>query len=329
MDIKQSIKSFKKIELSVIIPVYNNEDSLLELYKRLTNTVEIKLQLTYEIILIDDGSKDNSWNIIEALCKKNSKVKGIKLTRNFGQHPALMAGLKHARGSGAVLMDADLESPPEDIKKLLVKAREGFDIVHGVREKRKNNLLRMIGSKINHWLLRKLLGVSLPDALAPLRYISRKVIIETIKIPEQSRYLVVLMIWLGFKQGYVLTKHYKKQGQKSHYSYWKLVKMTFDLILGFNPSILRLITWIGFFISLGVFIIGIYYIIIRLIYSTIIPGFTSIILSITFLFGMNFIFLGVIGEYLAKLFTTSQGRPYYVIDKRNNFNLETTFDDKL
>ena len=148
MDKKPSIKSFNKIELSVIIPVYNSEDSLLELYRRLKNTIENKLKLTYEIILIDDGSRDGSWNIIDGLCKKNSMVKGIKFTRNFGQHPALMAGLKHARGNGAILMDADLESPPEDIKKLLIKAREGFDIVHGVREKRKDNPIRIIGSKI-------------------------------------------------------------------------------------------------------------------------------------------------------------------------------------
>lgn len=314
------LKSLEKLELSIIIPVYNNEDDLNELYGRLKDTMENELRISYEIIFVDDGSTDNSWNILEDLCKKNYIVKGIKFTRNFGQHPAFMAGLKHAIGSGAILMDADLESLPEDIGKLLAKAKEGFEMVHGIRERRKGNPIRIIGAKIYYWLLRKLLKVSWPDAGAPLRYISRKVIDETIKIPEQSNYIVVLMIWLGFKQTYVLTGHNKRKEHRSHYSYWKLFKMTLDLILGFNTSILRLITGTGFFISFVVFVIGIYYLIVKLLYNKVLPGFSSIILSITFLFGVTFIFLGVISEYLAKLFISSQGKPYYVIDRRKNFS---------
>lgn len=319
MDKKRRINIFMKPELSIIIPVYNGSDDIPELYERLVGELEHKMNLAYEIIFIDDGSQDNSWNIIESLCNKNLKVKSIKFTRNFGQHPSIMAGLKHANGDGAILMDADLESSPEDIGKLLLKAKEGFDIVHGVREARKGKPARIIGSKIYHWLLNKLLGVSLPDAAAPLRYISRRIIDETIKITEQSRYIVILMMWLGYKQAYVKTKHTKRIGHSSRYSNWKLIKMTVELILGFNPSILRLITWTGLIISFMVFLIGIYFLILKLVNNSIMPGFTSLVLLITFLFGVTFIFLGIISEYLAKLFTASQGRPYYVIDRSCNF----------
>lgn len=314
------MNSLTKPELSIIIPVYNGEDSLQELYLRLKNTLENKLKKTYEIIFIDDGSNDSSWNIIESLCNKSPKVKGIRFIRNFGQHPAIKAGIEHASGSGAILMDQDLESPPEDIKRLLAKAREGFEIVHGVREERKGNLVRIIGSKIYYWLLKKISGVSLTGAGASLRYISRKVMDEIKKIPEQPKYIVALIIWLGFKQAYIKTKHSKVSGKKSHYSYWKLLKMTIELILGFNPRLLRLITFTGFFISFIVFVMGFYYLIIKLVYNTVMPGFTSVILSITFLFGVNFIFLGVISEYLAKLFIALQGRPSYIVDEKKNLN---------
>ena len=302
--------------ISVVIPVYDNEENLDELYNRLKKVMD-SLTDSYEIIFVDDGSKDNSWTIIEDLHNRDDKIRGIKFSRNFGQHPAIMAGLKHSRGNAAILMDADLQNPPEEIPKLIVKAQDGFDIVYGVREKRKDSLIRIMGSKIYHWLLKKLLGVSLPDLGSPLRYVSRKVIDELIQIPEQTRHTFVLMAWLGFKPAYVIAKHdASKPRKKSRYSYWKLIKMTFELMIGFSPNILRFITGVGFFISLGSLAVGTYYLAVKFICNRILPGFAAIIVSITFLFGITFIFMGIISEYIAELFQASRGRPYYVIDKK-------------
>jgi len=301
--------------ISVVVPVFNEQGSIQELYTRVENTFTQSIfHYSWELLFVNDGSSDQSKQILTRLSNTDKRVGVISFTRNFGQHPAIMAGLRHASGDYVVLIDGDLQNPPEEIPKLLAAAEQGYDIAYAIRQKRKDNLIRRFGSWFFHKLLHILLGLKLPDSNSLFRVISRKVVNELVTIKENSRHLVVLMMWMGFKSIGVVVRHDVRKAGESKYSLYQVAKLTFDMVMGFSPVLLRFIVFLGFIISSGAFCTGSYFIYCKLLYKTVVPGFTALAVFITFFFGVTFIMLGIIGEHIAKIFQGILDRPYYVID---------------
>ncbi len=303
----------KEVAISVVIPVYNEEEVLPELHRRLTRTMK-DIGQTYEIVFVDDGSKDRSFEILKTLKEQDEHLRIIKFTRNFGQHPAIMAGFNNCVGEAVVLMDADLQNPPEEIPKLLEKFREGYDIVYGVRERRKDPLHRRIGARIAKWLVRKVLKVDILDSLTAFRVMSGRVLDTLTQMKEQQYYIGALMAWMGYSSATVPVRHAERFTGKSHYSMYKLIFMTIDMLIGFSYVPLKWASKTGFALASISLLYG-FYILIRALAGRVgVPGYASIFAGMMFLSGVQMIFLGVIGEYLARIYREAKGRPYYVID---------------
>jgi glycosyltransferase involved in cell wall biosynthesis len=304
----------KEVAISVVIPVYNEEEVLPELYRRLTRTMK-DIGQTYEIVFVDDGSKDRSFEILKTLKKQDEHLRIIKFTRNFGQHPAIMAGFSNCVGEAVVLMDADLQNPPEEIPKLLEKFREGYDVVYGIRGERKDSFYRKIGSGLAKWLMCKILKLDIPDSVTSFRIMDKRVIDTFSQIKEQHYYIAALMAWMGYSTASVPVEHAERFAGESHYSVRKLVFMTIDMIIGFSYAPLKWASKIGFGLSSVSLLYGLYILVRALTGRVGIPGYASLFVGMMFLSGIQMMFLGVIGEYLARVYREAKGRPYYIIDK--------------
>jgi polyisoprenyl-phosphate glycosyltransferase len=310
------------MKFSIIIPVFNEEGNIPELYRRLTAVMEKQCRddgvavESYEIIMVDDGSKDSSWKMIRELSGNDRRVKGISFSRNFGQHPAIMAGFRKCSGDVVILMDADLQNPPEEIPRLIDKLKEGYELVYGVRAERKDSVWRRIGSRIVHKLFLKLLGgFDIPDAVTAFRAMRRKVIESFLEIKGRHFYIAALMAWMGFKSTTVKVRHDGRYSGQSKYKLSKLIFMTMDMIVGFTYKPLKIASISGFTISAISFLFALYIIIRRLFFSIGVPGYASIIVAIAFFSGLQILFLGIIGEYIARIYREAKGRPYYIINE--------------
>lgn len=302
----------KSLTYSVVIPVFNEEDNLEVLYERLTK-VMVSLNEPYEIIVVDDGSKDKSFQILQGLHKNDSKVKVIRFTRNFGQHMAITAGLDNSKGENVIIMDADLQDPPEEIPKLIVKQKEGYDIVYGYRRIRQDNLFKRITSKVYLWLLAKLTRQTVNPDITPLRIISRRVVDYMSQLRERSRFYGGLVSWLGFPFATVDIKHSERYRGKTKYNLRKMLALATEGIISFSDLPLRLITYFGLTVSVVSFIIGIVILIRQLIWDFQVAGYTSTIVSLFFLGGILLLVLGVIGQYIGRIHIEVKKRPLYVI----------------
>ncbi len=303
-----------EIAISVIVPVFNEEGNLRELYSRLQQTL-VALG-SYEIVFIDDGSSDGSLQVLRELQAADSAVTVLKLTRNFGQHPAIVAGLHRVKGEAVVLIDADLQNPPEEITKLYEKYLEGYDVVYGVREGRPDAGWRIMGSRgvvrLSEWLL----GLKVPDdMISGFRIISRKVVTTLNSIREQQYDTSLMMVYLGFSHAGVKVRHDSRKFGKSKYSTWKLIYLTLDMLIGFSDLPLRAASYTGSAMALLAIAVGAYMGVRRVLGIIDVPGYASVFVGITFLAGIQLLFLGVLGEYVARIYREMKGRPYYVIDK--------------
>ena len=308
------ISTDKEVGISVVIPVYNEEEVLPELYRRLTRTMK-DIGQTYEIIFVDDGSKDRSFEILKTLKEQDEHLKIIKFTRNFGQHPAIVAGFNNCMGEAVILMDADLQHPPEELPRLLDRFREGYDIVYGIRKRRRDPFYRRIGARFYGWVMRRALNIDVSDSATSFIVLNRRVIDTFARIKEQNYYISALMAWMGYSSSSVMVEHAERFAGSSHYSMRKLIFMTFDMVIGFSYAPLKWASKAGFGLSLISFLYGLY-IFIRALFGRIgIPGYASILVGIMFLSGIQMMFLGVIGEYLARIYREAKGRPYYIVDK--------------
>lgn len=304
------------LEISVVIPIYNEEGNVPELYRRLKNVLENELKATYEIIFVDDGSKDNSWNIIEDLHKQNSNIKGIKFSRNFGHHIAISAGLDCCKGDCVVLMDGDLQDPPEEISKLYKKLKEKYDIVYAIRKTRKDPFLKKLVSKFFYGFFKILSKVEIPIDSGIFRIISRRVVDSFRSCREKSRFLSGLMSWTGFSQIGVETKRDARYAGRTKYGLFKSIKLAIDSITSFSYFPLRIATYVGFFIALLSFIMGIYMLIKKIFLGIPILGYASIIVSVLFIGGVQLLIIGIMGEYIGRIYTEVQNRPMYVIGEK-------------
>jgi dolichol-phosphate mannosyltransferase len=272
----------------------------------------------YEIILVDDGSKDNSWKEIENISSTDAKVKGIKLSRNFGQHYAIIAGLEQATGEWIAVMDCDLQDNPEEIPALYNKAQEGFAIVTASRTDRKDPFLKKCSSRLFWKTLSYLTGMSLNYKVANFGIYHKDVIKAITSLKESIPFFPTMVLWTGYKRTTIGVEHGFRHSGETGYSYYRMIKLAIDIILANSDKPIRIVIRVGFGISMISFLIGLYYFVLHLANKIIIPGFTSLIISIWFLGGLTILILGILGLYLGKTFEGVKGRPNYIIEKTTN-----------
>jgi len=305
--------------LSVVIPLYKCSAAIPELTSRLEESLP-EIHEDYEIIFVNDGSPENDWDIVTGLAKENPKIKGINLSRNFGQHYAITAGLVHASGERIVVMDGDLQDQPEEIKKLYDKTKEEYDIVLGRRTHRKDNFFKKLFSKLFYHLFSYLTNTQQDASIANFGIYSHKAIEAVLSMKDSIRYFPTLIQWVGFRKTAIEIEHDKRQGGKSAYRLSGLFKLAINNIIAFSDKPLRITIRIGFIISTLSFILGIVYLIRYLIGDITVLGFTSLIISLWFLSGIIISILGLLGIYIGKVFDKVKDRPVFIIDQKINLN---------
>lgn len=301
--------------LSIVIPIYNDEEVLHELLRRVTPVAVQLAESDYEIILVDDGSRDQSWNVMQELQSSYSNVVAVKLARNFGQQNSIAAGLSLAQGEYIVLMDSDLQDRPEDIPVLLnalLESNASMAIAQWIS--RKDTGLKKFVSNLFFRVSDKITTIHIQPKLGIFRVMKRSVVDELKNFPEKTATTISLLYFIGSDYVAVPLKRDARFAGTSGYNLSKMLSLTFARIFSFSLFPIRLATYTGFAITLLSFIVGIVLIIRRLM-GLVAPGWTSIIVLILFLFGLNFAFLGIIGEYLGKIFLETKQRPKFIISK--------------
>ena len=300
--------------ISIVSPVYRAENILPILVSEI-NLVMERIGEDYEIILVDDRSPDNSWEVMKVLSSQNSKIKSIRLSRNFGQHSAIFAGLTKAKGDWVVVMDCDMQDQPKEIAKLYKKALEGYDIVLGQRENRKDKFLKKLSSKLFYKVFNYLSGGQFNNEIGNFGIYKKKVIDSILNINDYIKFFPLFINWVGFKSTSIPIEHSSREEGKSSYSISRLLKLAFNVIISFSDKPLRLFINFGLGISILSFILGIYYLYLAVTHRITQPGFSSLILSIWFLSGIIISCIGIVGVYLGKTFDQAKNRPTFIIDE--------------
>jgi glycosyltransferase involved in cell wall biosynthesis len=298
--------------ISVVIPVYGCEESLALLYSRLTNAIN-KLNADYEIIFVNDQSPDASWSCIRKICEADKNVVGINLSRNFGQHNAITAGVHHANGDWLVVMDCDLQDQPEEIGKLYAKAVAGHDIVFGRRHDRQDSRWKIFSSKAFFKVLSYLTGTSHDPAVANFSLISKKVVQSYLLLREQNRSFPMSLKWLGFDTAFVDIAHQSREMGSSSYNLSRLLTLAAQGIVNNSNKPLRLSVKFGLLMSASSFLYAIWLALRYFIYSIEVAGWTSVMISIYFVAGLILFNMGILGIYLGKVFNETKSRPIYVV----------------
>jgi glycosyltransferase involved in cell wall biosynthesis len=306
-------------ELAVIVPVYCGRPMLKELCRRLVDTLST-ITIDFIVVLVDDASPDHPWPLIREISRADARIKGIRLSRNFGQHYALTAGIDNARARWYVIMDCDLQDAPEDIPHLYAKARDGFDIVTGVRTKLGHNTVKRTSSRLFYALFRFLSGIKLDWSIGNFRIFSNAVANGFREMREQLRFVPASLEWMGFETAYIELPHHTRPQGKSSYTFTKLVKLAGNTILAHSHVPLNLVAILGFIMSGLTFLIATIYFGRALIFGTSVIGWTSLFVTILFVSSFQIALMGVLGIYIGKTFDETKHRPLYVV--RETINLD-------
>lgn len=301
--------------LSIVVPCFNEDQVIEETYHQLCSIIP-KLKMDVEIIFVNDGSKDNTMECLREFSKKSPFVKVLSFSRNFGHQLAITAGMDYAKGDATVVIDADLQDPVEVIVEMTEKWKEGFDVIYGKRLERKGeSLFKKVSAKVFYKLLSKASEDQIPTDVGDFRLIDKKVSTALKKIPERSRYLRGLVSWLGFKTEYVEYVREPRFAGKTKYSFSKMVKLGLDGLVSFSYKPLRIASFAGGFISIISFAYLLYVLYIGIFTNEAVSGWTSIMAVILFLGGFILVVLGIIGEYIARIYEEVKARPLYIIDE--------------
>lgn len=304
--------------ISVIIPVYNEEEGLPELYRRLTIVLE-DLGESYEIIFVNDGSHDRSLEIIKELHAKDIRVKFIDLSRNFGHQIAITAGMDYVSGNAAIIMDADLQDPPEVLPQMVAKWREGYAVVYALRRKRKENLAKRACYFAFYRILRRLASIDIPPDAGVFCLMDQRVVRELRRMPEQNRFVRGLRSWVGFKQiGLEFERDIRFAGETKH-SFSKLVKIALDGFISFSHLPLRAVSYLGFAIASISFFGAALTLFQRLFTDTTVCGYTIVLISVLFIGGIQLLSIGLIGEYIGRIYDEAKNRPLYIVQDSDGF----------
>lgn len=316
----------KKDIISVIIPVYYNKESLKELYERLSN-LSMSSNIEIETVFVDDGSGDDSFEIISSLAVKDNRITAIKLSRNFGSFVACLAGLTSCSGDCAVIISADLQDPPELIAEMYKKWKESNKVVMAVRANRQENFLKVFCARIFYKLFRMLITKDMPRGGFDFVLIDRQVIDVLASIQEKNTTLMGLILWMGFKRAEVLYTRVERKHGKSRWTFHKKINYFLDSIMAFSKFPIRIFSLIGIFLA-GTSLLGICYVLIAYFMGWIrgVAGWPSLMIVNLFMFGILFLGLGIMGEYVWRNLEETRKRPLYLIDKyhKSVFSKDTT-----
>jgi dolichol-phosphate mannosyltransferase len=303
-------------EISVVIPVYNEEMNIVKLYNRLCEALD-KANIHWELIYVNDGSKDRSLPILKGLAEENNRVKYIDLSRNFGHQLAISAGLENAKGEWIVIMDGDGQDPPELIPELLQKAKDGFEVVYAKRRKRDGeNFLKKLTARLFYRILAKITNIEIPVDTGDFRIIHRKIQRILKQMPEQHKYIRGQISWIGFNQTFLEYDRAERMGGATKFTYRKMMRFALDGISSFSTWPLKVATITGFIVS-GLAFALIVYSLYQKFFGTTEPGWTSLHISVLFIGGIQLIGIGILGEYLGRVSENVKGRPHYIIRDSN------------
>jgi glycosyltransferase involved in cell wall biosynthesis len=302
------------LQVSVVIPMFNEELVLREFYPRLKKEAE-SWGKSYELLFVDDGSTDNSFELMCEWKKKDSNLRIVKFTRNFGQQAAVLAGFRQSRGNIIVQIDSDLQNPPEEINRLLGAFTDEVDLVVTIPRKRRDSSLRVIGSKVLHYFAQKLFGNRFTLNLSSFRAMRRSVIEKIDQCQDRSRYMAVLMSWMAVPTVHVEVDHNSRKIGQTKYGVLPLLRLTWDLITGYSNFPLRVVTYLGLFgASIG-FAIMMFLLYQRLVAGILIEGFVVLSAVFSFFAGVQLLSIGFLGEYLGRVHLQIQNRPDYIVHK--------------
>ncbi len=308
------------MKYSLIVPVYNEEKNLLHLYERLKKTLG-KLDKRYEIIFINDGSKDNTASILHGLYNKDNRVKIIHFSRNFGHQAAVSAGLQYCSGDYTAILDADLQDPPEILPLFFSKLSEGYDTVYAVRKKRKESLSKRIAYSLFYKLLKAISSIDIPLDSGDFCVMKKKVVTALNSLPERNRFIRGLRSWVGFKHIGIEYERSARYAGISKYTLSKLFKLAFDGIFSFSYVPLQIMFYAGLS-SLTLSILGIFlavYFKFFTSYYNQVPGFATTIILVMFMGGLQLFSIGIMGEYMRRMYEEIKQRPQYIIDSTAGF----------
>ena len=309
-------------EVSVVVPVYNEEAVISASYTRLKAVLE-GLNEPYELIFVNDGSVDTTSAIIHTICQSDRRVRLIDFARNFGHQTAITAGMDYSSGDAVIVIDADLQDPPEVIPEMIAKWREGFDVVYGQRAWREGEtFFKRFTSAAFYRVLQKLTEVDIPVDTGDFRLIDRKVCDALKRVKERNRYVRGIISWLGFRQTGVEFVREKRFAGETKYPLKKMIRFAFDAITSFSYKPLKLATYVGITVSIGSFVYLLVVIYQKLFTTTTVTGWASTMAVNLFFNGVVLMMLGIIGEYIGRIYDETKGRPLYVVRGAVNFDQE-------
>lgn len=301
-------------DFSVIVTVYNEEENVNVLTERLENVMG-KLSPAYEIIFVDDGSTDGTFQLLEKLHQKNARIRILQFSRNFGHHIAITAGLDYARGDTVILMDGDLQDQPEEIPRLYEKYKEGYDNVYAIRKTRKDPIIKKIASRLFYKFFKRICHFEIPVDTGVFRIISRRMVNAVKSCREQSRFVLALISWIGLPSAGVITERDKRYAGRAKYNFLKSAQLAIDAVISFSQTPLQFAIYFGFFIAMASFVMGSFLVIKKIVFGMATSGYASIIVSIFFLGGIHTMVIGIAGQYIGRIYNEVQNRPMYIIRK--------------
>jgi dolichol-phosphate mannosyltransferase len=299
-------------EISVVVPVYRSEESLIELAQRLIVSIE-RITPSFEVILVEDGSPDNCWSVISEISGMDSRFTGLRLSRNFGQHPAITAGLEHCSGEWVVVMDCDLQDLPEEIPNLYNKALEGYEQVVGLRSNRQDPMLKKLSSRLYLWSLSRLVGVQINTSVGNFGIYSRRVINVITSLGEQGRTFGLLALWAGFSRYELEVEHGARPYGDSSYSLKTLFRLAFLGIVNHSDKPLKLTLKVGALLSAASILFGIWTSVRQIIWGQSPEGWASIAALVAFSTGLTTGAIGVLGLYIGRVFAEVKNRPTFIV----------------
>jgi len=301
--------------ISVVSPVFNESGCIQEFYAEVSAALSLITE-AWQIVLVDDGSRDDSWKQIRALAEKDARVTGVRFSRNFGHHIAITAGLDHCDGDWVVTMDSDLQDPPDAIPLLLTKAREGFDVVVALREARKHHLIKRLLSRAFYAVYRNLTGTRIDPRVGVFRIMSRRVVDSLKEMRESGRFFVGMVEWVGFRQSTLSVEQRVRYAGETKYPLGKQILLAADAILSFSESPLKFVAYTGLVMSVISVGYGLYIVGRALAGRIIVLGYASLAAAIFFTGGLTVFTVGIVGLYVGRIFRQVQGRPLYIVAER-------------
>ena len=300
-------------EVSLVIPIYNEEEVLPQLDKRLSEMLDV-LGVDSEVVFVDDGSKDRSLELLRAMVAREPRYRALSFSRNFGHQRAITCGMDATRGKAVVVMDADLQDPPEVVVEMLAKWREGFDVVYGRRRSRKGETwFKLVTAKIFYRLFAAMIPIEVPLDAGDFRLMSRRVIVAMHELRETHRFVRGLVAWVGFKQAAVEYDRSARAAGETKYPLRKMLAFAFDGIASFSIFPLRLATYIGLVVGFASIVYGMSAIFAHFALNATVPGWTTTVVLVSFLFSVQLLVTGVLGEYIGRIYEQVKGRPLYIV----------------